>query len=638
MKKLISLAKHPALLCFLLGNLIFALLIGLRGTGGLQPLELLAYDLGFRLKPASVPDQRILLIKQTEEDIHRFGFPISDKTFSEILKRLTEYRAKVVGVDIYRDIPVPPGTSELDDILGKNPDIVWVSKFSEISGHRIAPPKILEGTDQVGFNDIIDDPGGIVRRGLLFMDDGKNTYYSFPLMLASHYLQPLGLGLEADPDNKDFVRLGKRTVPPFQKDDGGYVDADAAGYQFLLDYKGMPGKFNTYSISELLDGKAAPSEIKNKIVVVGTEAKSLNDYFYTPHSQGLGADQRIFGIELHGFITSQLLRFFLDGDPVIRVWGENTGIFWLWVWTLLGALSGYFARTLSRFAISGTLAFALLSTVAYLGIRASWWIPFVPPSLGYLLASGIITAFMSSQEKKQRNLLMSLFSRHVSKDVAEAVWEARDDFMKGNRPCPQKLIATVLFTDLQGFTTISEKMDPETLMNWLNEYMEAMAEIVIAHQGIINKYIGDAIMAVFGVPIARNLDEEICKDAENAVDCALSMSREIIRLNSQWEAQGKATIAMRVGIYTGTLVAGSLGSSDRLEYTVIGDTVNIASRLESFDKSRNIDPHGACRILVGATTLDALRGKYDAHPVGSVALKGKEKEIEVFQITGKISG
>ncbi|HZW26701.1 MAG TPA: adenylate/guanylate cyclase domain-containing protein [Gallionella sp.] len=634
MKKIIDWLRSPIFICFLLGNLVFISLLGVRELGGFHAMELMAYDLGLRLRPAKAADERVVLIAQTEEDIHRLGFPVPDGTLAQILERLTQYQARAIGVDIYRDIPVPPGEGKLNSILQRNQNILWVTKYSEKNGHSVAPPKVIQGTDQVGFNDMIDDPGGIIRRGLLFMDDGQNVYYSFPLQIALRYLQPAGIGLEPDPQNEEYLRLGRTTIPPFQENDGGYVNADAAGYQFLLDYQGMPHQFKQFTFSELLAGKVDPSFIKDKIVIIGTTAKSLNDYFYTPFSQGLGADQRIFGIELHGQIVSQIIRFALDADPAIKVWDENTERLWIWFWTILGALVGFFARALSRFTLAALGVLGILTSACYFSGLAGWWIPAVPPALGYLVAATVVASYMSNQEKMQRAVLMQLFSKHVSKDVAEAIWHSREQFMEEGRPRSQKLVATVLFTDLQGFTTISEKLDPETLMGWLNEYMEAMAQIVIRHHGVINKYIGDAIMAIYGIPFARSSEREIAQDAENAVNSALAMREEIVRLNRIWAAQGKATIAMRVGIYTGPLVAGSLGSTERLEYTVIGDTVNIASRLESFDKSKNADPESACRILIGGETLKYLGDKFITHPVGAVALKGKDKEIDVYQVIG----
>jgi adenylate cyclase len=173
-------------------------------------------------------------------------------------------------------------------------------------------------------------------------------------------------------------------------------------------------------------------------------------------------------------------------------------------------------------------------------------------------------------------------------------------------------------------------------MDWLNEYMEEMAGIVIRHGGVINKYIGDAVMAVFGVPIARKTEEEIAKDAINAVACAVEMGSVLQRLKAGWAARDMPVIDMRVGIYTGELVAGSLGGSERLEYTVIGDTVNIASRLESFDKDY-CDPDFAdpsCRILIGGTTHKYLGGGFRTKKAGDVALKGKEDKITVYLVGG----
>jgi adenylate cyclase len=202
--------------------------------------------------------------------------------------------------------------------------------------------------------------------------------------------------------------------------------------------------------------------------------------------------------------------------------------------------------------------------------------------------------------------------------------------MAGDRPRPQRLTATVLFTDLKGFTAISEKMDPVDLMAWLDTYMSTMTDIVIRHEGVINKFIGDSIMAIFGVPIARKNQKEIAADARRAADCAIAMGKALEDLNRRWAKSGQATVAMRVGIHTGPLVAGTMGSRNRLEYTVIGDTVNTASRLESFDKTVGSDL--TCRIVVSEATLACLGGGVAADPVGTVSLKGKSQGVSVYVI------
>lgn len=628
--------NHPAFLCLLLGNLVFILLIGIRGAGWLQPVELLAYDLGLQLLPEKAIDDRILLVGVTEEDIHQFGYPIPDETLASLLQILTRHQASSVGVDIYRDIPVPPGSDQLDRTLEINPNIIWIRKFGGKDAGSIEPPKVLVGTDRFGFNDVVDDPGGIVRRALLFMDDGQNSYTSFPLKLALQYLEPNGIGLQPDAAHPEFVQLGKTTIPPLDSNSGGYVNLDASGYQFLIDYKGMPNRFKQFSVADVLSGKVGPDQIRGKVVIVGLTANSTNDFFYTPFSHGRGVERRLWGIELHGAITSQLIRLASGNSGLIKFWEESLENGWIWFWSILGCLLGFFIRSFKLIGVVSGLALVLQAACGYFFFQAGWWTPFFPATLGFVLAAVAAISYMSHHERKERSVLMRIFSKHVSDDVAKAVWNAREQFLDGGRPKPQKLIATVLFTDIQGFTSISEKMEPEVLMGWLNEYMESMSKIIMSHHGVINKYIGDAIMAVFGIPIARTSESEIALDAENAVNCALAMQAEITRLNELWASQGKNTISMRVGIYTGPLVAGSLGGAERMEYTVIGDTVNTASRLESFDKkiTEAIIPAGVCRILAGDSTLKLLNGKFNACSVGAIVLKGKEVPISVFQIIG----
>jgi adenylate cyclase len=229
---------------------------------------------------------------------------------------------------------------------------------------------------------------------------------------------------------------------------------------------------------------------------------------------------------------------------------------------------------------------------------------------------------------------MQLFSKHVSQGVAEAIWEERDKFMDHGRPRPKKLVATVLFTDLKDFASVSERLDPRTLMDWLNEYMDAMARIIMRHDGTINKYIGDSVMAVFGVPLARETDSGIGADARNAVICALEMGAEVERLNGLWANRNLPVAYMRIGISTGPLVAGCLGGSERMEYTVIGDTVNTASRLEGFGKERDpIMPDARpWRILIGEATLKYLDDQFETTSVGTVALKGKKLKTGVHLV------
>jgi adenylate cyclase len=173
-------------------------------------------------------------------------------------------------------------------------------------------------------------------------------------------------------------------------------------------------------------------------------------------------------------------------------------------------------------------------------------------------------------------------------------------------------------------------------MDWVNSYMEAIATLVMDHGGLVDDYFGDGIKADFGVPLARNTDDQICRDAVNAVTCALSMEQALVRLNALHREKTLPALRMRVGICTGSVVAGSLGSAHRLKYTTVGDTVNIASRLESFDKTLLL-PNSAtspCRILISESTVQRLREEFETLRIGEIRLKGKDQTVAAYAVLG----
>jgi adenylate cyclase len=620
--------------------LVFLSIIALRSSGSLESLELAAYDWNIRLRPeASDPDPRIVLIRVNENDIREMGrWPITDATLAQALRILTDYRPRAIGVDILRDIPVPPGHKELEAILTSNRHIITVMKIGEGVSDGIPPPPALKHTDQVGFNDILVDPGGVVRRGLLFLDDGETSAYSFALRLALLYLQAERITPQPDQLNPQYIRLGQTTMRPFETNDGGYVGADARGYQFLLDFKGVQKSFPSFSLTTLLSREIDLDAIKDKIVLIGVTAEGVKDFFYTPYSRGLLAEQQISGVELHAHIVSQLLRSALQGSSPIAVasgWLEGA---WILFWSVIGGAMGLWVRSPWRFSLLATCGLLILGLAVYFAFLSGWWIPLVPPAMAWLISAALVTAYMSNQEKRQRSLLMQLFARHVSPEVAETIWAQREQFTDGGRPRSQKLMVTVLFSDLKGFTPLSEKMDPQALMDWLNMYMETMAQLVMDHGGVVDDYFGDAIKADFGVPLPRKTETEIGQGAVNAVNCALAMAREMDRLNKLWQEQQFPIMGMRIGIFTGPVVAGSLGSSQRLKYTTVGDTVNIAARLESFDKEV-FNPHfvnSSCRILIGETTLRYLGDQFQTERLGEATLAGKDEKISVYRVVGRL--
>ncbi|MEM6717497.1 MAG: adenylate/guanylate cyclase domain-containing protein, partial [Cyanobacteria bacterium P01_C01_bin.147] len=256
-------------------------------------------------------------------------------------------------------------------------------------------------------------------------------------------------------------------------------------------------------------------------------------------------------------------------------------------------------------------------------------VPVVAPGLTVLGTSGVVLAYQAQQSQRQRQMMQVLLGQTASPEVAKALWENRDRLLKSGKLPGQSMIATMMFTDLRGFSTLAETTPPEQLLEWLNHYLEAMAEEIQAHHGIINKFTGDGLLGAFGVPIASRTPEAIASDAQAAVACALSMATRLATINQERQQLNLPRLEMRVGIFTGPVVVGSLGGHHRMEYGIIGDSVNIASRLESFDKSRQPDH---CRILIGQDTLNYLADVFVVDAWGDLLLKGRQTPVRVYRV------
>ncbi|MDH5394959.1 MAG: adenylate/guanylate cyclase domain-containing protein, partial [Gammaproteobacteria bacterium] len=356
--------------------------------------------------------------------------------------------------------------------------------------------------------------------------------------------------------------------------------------------------------------------------------------FFTPFSSDLKEDTGISGPAMHAHIASQLVRMGLNGDQPIKTLSDFQERLWVITWCLFGAIIGIWISSVFYYSLISFMGVFVLAAVNYLGFGFGYWVPLGAAVIGWLTTISVTTAYISYFEKNQKNQLMHIFSKYVSSEVADAIWESKDLLLEDGRLQSKKLMATVFFTDLQGFTAVSEQWEPEFLMDWLNDYMDKMAMVVIQHHGVVDDYFGDAIKANFGLPIPRVDYYEIRNDVINAIDCALEMARIMDELNIQWHENGLPSMRMRIGINTGEVVAGSLGSSERMKYTSVGDVVNTAARLESLKREEfaKDGSYGTCRILVSDTTLNYVTDLYEATLIDTISLKGKQEKVTVYQI------
>lgn len=612
--------------------LCIVLVIAGRIVGVLQPLELLLYDAALKVRPPHPVDERVVVVTETEQDLRRYGHPLPDRVLAQAIARLAAAEARTIGIDKYRDVPVPPGEDELASALDRHRQVIWIMKASTSKEEGVLPPAPLEGTLRAGFNDVVTDPGGVIRRGLVYLEDRNgDTLYSFPLLLAANFVGRADPMLDRAPEREGWVRVGKTTVPALESHDGGYAGVDAAGYQYLLDYRGMPAMYRRFTLGDLLEHRIDPAAIKGRMVLLGSSAESLGDFVQTPFGPRAGIGAQLPGVELQAQAASQMLRFALGESRPIAVLPGFWEMLMIAACGILGALLAWRTPGFLAFVAFLALGASACLAAAITAISLDWWLPPGAAALSLLLCGGTAAGQRAIVERRLREGLMRIFSTHVSKEIADTLWRERETLLEKGRLRARQITATILFTDIRGFTPISERLGAASLFDWLNEYMDAMSASVTRHRGILQQYIGDGIMAVFGAPVVRSSRVEIAQDATNAVRCALDMGSEVERLNAGWERRGLPTIGIRAGINTGTVMSGSLGGADRLEYSVIGDTVNAASRLESFGGNDSIVA-SSCRVLISEMTRELVGSAFDVRCVGDVQLKGKAEKLRVYQV------
>ena len=616
---------------------VAAVVLGLRALGWLQTAELLFYD-RYVSAVGTVPAKAssVTLVEITEPDLRELGqWPISDGDLARAMETLAAGNPRVIGLDLYRDFPVSPGSRELTRLLRAETRLIGVRKFGALPEDVIPGPPTLEAAGRVGFNDLPLDDDGRVRRTLLFQDDGRGgeVETSFALVLALRALAEEGIQPAPDPDVPEWLRLGPATLRPFSRNDGGYRDVDDGGYQLLLNYASANRGFETYPLEDLLAGRLPPEAIADKVVIVGSNAAStLGDVFTIPAGSGQAP-----GMEIHGHAVDQLLRF-ARGESIPRwVFSERTEALLVLAVALAGCILGLGLPGRPALA-AGTWVAAVLAGLALLWLagafvfRAGGWLPVAAPGLAWLGTVGIVTAWVGSRERAERDQLMGIFSRTVAPEVAEELWRHREDYFADGRPKPQRLVATVLFVDMRGYTEQASKMDPEDLVRWSNSFLEGMAARIREHGGYVDDYFGDGIKAAFGVPIPRQTEAEQTGDAKSATACSLAIAETLSSLNDRYRKLGLPECAARVGIHTGAVVATSIGVADKLKYTVVGDVVVVAQRLEGTRDVEHDFDATPCRILASATTRARMGDDFETESIGALSLAGMEEPVEAVRV------
>ena len=381
-----------------------------RHLGILQPLELQVFDQMMRMRTLNEkPDDRLLIITVTEEDLkyqdeqgmQRQG-SLSDAALAQTLAKLEPLKPSVIGIDIYRDVPVQQEQVALTQ-MRENENFFAVCKHSDpqLKHPGTAPPAEVP-SDRLGFSDVVTDSDGIIRRYLLYMspnlDSPCPTETSLGMQLALRYLEKTGQKITPEIKDDGRVQLGRITLPILTSHWGGYQGLDAGGYQIMLNYRRSRNIAKNVTLTEILQGNFDPDSIKDRVVIIGTIAPSYEDNLYTPFSLNRLPDQSVRGVYIQAEMASQILSAYLDRKPLISVWSTSLETFWIWIWSLIGSgIALYFKKPLVLVLITG-FAVCIIFTLSFSIFEVqSTWIPFIPAGLSLISTVFIVAILRTSK-------------------------------------------------------------------------------------------------------------------------------------------------------------------------------------------------------------------------------------------------
>lgn len=464
------------------------------------------------------------------------------------------------------------------------------------------------------------DGDGPLRHSVPLIRFGDQAVPSISLAAA---LQVLDVAPDALRLDHDRLWIGHRAMPL-----GFRAAPNAQENRFawsLINFRGPArldeeetGPYGTYSFVDLLaaeeqirtglEPEVDPARFRDKVVFVGVTASGLSDVFETPFARG-----RMPGVQVHAAALDDILsnRFMREAPVTMTV-----------LTALLASLTvGVIAAAVPAWwSIAVWLtATILVGWAGTMSVAGGYWLHVSEPVLGasFALVGGMAEKYFV--EGRDKRTIKRLFSRYVSQDVfRQLVADPARATLGGERRQ-----MTVLFSDIRGFSTVSESAAPEQIVGMLNDYFTLMVDVVFRHGGTLDKFVGDMVMALFGAP----LDDP--RHAERAVDAALDMVQALEQFNMQRARDGHLPIDIGIGINTGNMIAGNIGSARIMSYTVIGDAVNLGARLESLNKD-----YGT-RIIISNSTRQGLSSAYILEPLGNVIVKGRTKPVAIFEVRGR---
>ncbi len=589
-RSILRFLRHTKSIYFLIAVLVSILISYSYAQGLFSGLENFFEDIFFSSKPIAAD---LVIVSIDNESIARLGqWPWPREYFSRALLNLNENPPKSVGFDVLLSEP---------SRLGKNDDAVLSSALNQISypvifpvegesfssggeglraANVIQPLAVFTNNKNVslGHSNLILDSDNIVRKFPLEIENrgaGRETYQSF-----SYEIFKAAGGDISRKNSKENIPRIVFSLPA--------------------------GSIRRIPFWRLLE-KGFGSELKNKIVLIGSTSPDLHDENLTP----MGKGKAMPGVE----IQANIVNMFLSG---YRLESMSTGasLAWIWIAALLSALLFCFFKQSFVPVLLNTLLGGLYLVLIILFFNKGIAANFLHIHFSWIVSTAGIFGYRYFAGEKEKSEIKNVFSKYVSSDVLKLILRDPRRVVLGG----EEKEVTILFSDIRNFTALSEKISAQELVRMLNTYFTAMTDEILKQKGVLNKYIGDAIMAFWGAPL-KDSDQ-----ADRALSASLNMLARLNELNKELRKAGDPEINIGIGLYSGRVVAGNIGSDLRFDYTVIGDAVNIASRLESLNKEYKT------KIIIGESTTNKLKGNFNLKFLDSVQVKGREERVKIYTI------
>lgn len=572
---------------------LFVVLVSYLGL--LEAAEQWGFNALFQLRGPQPPQAPVVIISIDEDsfDELNLAWPFPRALHAQLLDILSQARPAAIGFDIVFAEPSARGDDDdaaLAAAIGRAGNVVLGAAITDVQGTPV------QGVAQTKTD--LNPPLKILRK--------QAAGYGFvnPLPDDDAFIRSIQLKRTFDNDaiaNKELLSFDLSLYQLAAK--AGVTVEPSDKTSFLINYRGGPKTFETVPYYRVLYGEVPPETFTKKIILVGATSLILHDVFPAPFApQG-----DMPGVEIHANVLETLIQ----GIPISRMPWSAVAVL-IVVGSLLAVWMTNRLRPLQALAVVLALAGGYAAAAFGFFVKGRLWVDVVsvPGALGLGYGTAVLENFMREQREKRR------LSRFFSPAVLTEIIQHRDDRALGT----SRRRITVLFSDIRGFTTMSEKLEPEQVVEILREYLTELTEVVFRHGGVVDKYVGDCIMALYNVPFDRP------EHAAEAVRTALEFQRRTHEISERWKAKLGVEIKNGVGINTGEAVVGTMGSQQRLEYTAIGDTVNLAARLESITKDFKSP------VIISEGTYQDVRGQFRTRYLGEVTVKGKEIPVKIYSV------